>query len=653
MAIYWVDPYIGSVAGNATGTTDTTTRNGTYAAPLKFTDIYSTSTGVAPTYNGISFSAGDEIRIKGLTDAQWKIPLSDTWYLTTNSPSETTFRTITKSGNIPAAYLGSSPTKRPILWVDSCPGFGGEYAIFPTQYTYDQGTYYQHSGGSAWWIGYCYPIMGTANFTASLVNWDYALPSPPAAWYLFQNMAVNVSITDGWTDATTQGGKTWWLMSFAGTNTVYIGYNNNGNTGTAYTLDLSNSHFCFPNSSSQTLNMYIYAAIGQTVKVGSVSSSYISSSPAVNLYYSASSNISLATVLGPAYGVGRSAWSSTPTGAVVTTRNSAGGYYWGIPGTAYVGETWKIRCCVGGGGGSSATQLSALTGQTIEFLAGSILRPFSTLTGLFSGTLPTVTGVVPARTFTGCPTLSAAVLATPAYAISQSMTSAADFIYSGLTPLDAADFTKIVAYSFAAQYNLEDVYRWAMLTDPRDYRTVDLTAAASTVVTGEAARGIHFASNAYDTKPIGLIFSPIGKGILIYNEATQNNALAFQSATAALGENYYKRLPLNLPAYAGASTGVRFDFEYATSSDFTTGEMGVQLVAINGSAGLEIVEPLLGGAGAWTLSGVQTSPATMQYVIPKTWLTSNAVTQLQVKLRFKSGSGVGKLFVRAMNLTVV
>ncbi len=656
MAIIWVDPYIGSVGGAATGTTDTTTRNGTYAAPLRFSDVYATTAGTVPAYNGISFAAGDEIRIKGLTDAQWKIPLTDSWNLTTNSPTESTFRTATKSGLVPAAYLGTWPTKRPILWVDSCPGFGGEYAVFPTQYLYDQGTYYQHAGGSTWWIGagaYA-AVMGVNPFTASLVNWDYALPSCPLVMYLFNNMPVNVSISDGWTDATTRGGKTWWLSSYAGTNTVYVGYNGVSNAGAAYLLDLANSHFCFPNPSSQVFNFYMYAAIGQTVNVGSVSGSYITSIPMANIVYSANSHVTLNTALGPAYGCTKTAWSGTPTGAVVTTRNVGGGYYGPVTGTSYAGETWKLRCLVSSSNGG-ANSIPAVTGQTIEFLDGAIVRQYATVAALFSGSMPTVTGVVPARTFSGVANISAAILATPAYALSQPMTSAADFIYSGSFRLDPANYTNTLVISFAAQYNFEDVYRWAALTDSRDYRSIDVGLVTSSAVAGETARGIHFATNAFDARPLALIFSAAGKAILLYNEASQNNALAFQSATLALGENFYKRLPLNLPDYAGAATGVRFDFEYATSAAFTTGEMGVYLVGISGASGAEVVYPNLGGVGvdSWTVSGVQTAPATLQYVVPKSWLTSSAITQMQVKLRFKSGSGTDKFYVRAMNLTAV
>lgn len=62
MAIYWVDPYISSTNGPIHGTTDTTTRNGTYASPWSLVDLTT-----AAKLTGLL--AGDEVRFKGLAEA--------------------------------------------------------------------------------------------------------------------------------------------------------------------------------------------------------------------------------------------------------------------------------------------------------------------------------------------------------------------------------------------------------------------------------------------------------------------------------------------------------------------------------------------------------------------------------------------------------
>lgn len=65
MTVYWLDPYFAST-NHGNGTTDTSTRSGTYAAPFSFADVSTTSATLASSINGVSLASGDEIRIKGL-----------------------------------------------------------------------------------------------------------------------------------------------------------------------------------------------------------------------------------------------------------------------------------------------------------------------------------------------------------------------------------------------------------------------------------------------------------------------------------------------------------------------------------------------------------------------------------------------------------
>lgn len=65
MTVYWIDPYL-TATSQCNGTTDTTTKSGTYAAPWAWTDCLSTSNSDLTTINGTTLADGDEIRIKGL-----------------------------------------------------------------------------------------------------------------------------------------------------------------------------------------------------------------------------------------------------------------------------------------------------------------------------------------------------------------------------------------------------------------------------------------------------------------------------------------------------------------------------------------------------------------------------------------------------------
>tara|TARA_Y100000114_G_scaffold84501_2_gene78055 strand:- start:7651 stop:9723 length:2073 start_codon:yes stop_codon:yes gene_type:complete len=67
MTVYWCDPYLeASTQGN--GTTDTSTRSGTYAAPFSLSDLNNQSTASpnVHTYNSVALADGDELRFKGL-----------------------------------------------------------------------------------------------------------------------------------------------------------------------------------------------------------------------------------------------------------------------------------------------------------------------------------------------------------------------------------------------------------------------------------------------------------------------------------------------------------------------------------------------------------------------------------------------------------
>ena len=67
MTVYWADPFLeATTQGN--GTTDTTTRDGTYAAPFSVhSDLIKTTTAAPNNTNGVTIQDGDEIRLKGLS----------------------------------------------------------------------------------------------------------------------------------------------------------------------------------------------------------------------------------------------------------------------------------------------------------------------------------------------------------------------------------------------------------------------------------------------------------------------------------------------------------------------------------------------------------------------------------------------------------
>lgn len=105
MAVYWADVYVDSPIGGIHGTTNTTTRTGSYAAPFSFADIQGSSTSDVNSamYN---MSDGDEIRLKGLPMSSYLIDIG-TFY---NNNGNTYHR---KSGESdPSAWTNSRAARK-------------------------------------------------------------------------------------------------------------------------------------------------------------------------------------------------------------------------------------------------------------------------------------------------------------------------------------------------------------------------------------------------------------------------------------------------------------------------------------------------------------------------------------------------------------
>ena len=70
MATYWIAPYL-NTTNHGNGTTDTSTEDGSYAAPFSWSNsqLFSENTNsptAITTLNSTTLANGDEIRIKGL-----------------------------------------------------------------------------------------------------------------------------------------------------------------------------------------------------------------------------------------------------------------------------------------------------------------------------------------------------------------------------------------------------------------------------------------------------------------------------------------------------------------------------------------------------------------------------------------------------------
>lgn len=282
MTIYWIDPYLGATS-QCDGTTDTTTKSGTYAAPWAWTDCLSTSSSNLTTINGTTLADGDEIRIKGLP-----------------------FSTMFTLGNSSAYCSGTS------LYPNS--GFGtgdlaefqatGVVAFDPTQmqeftgpceddylfmsYYFGNATSSKSNYDNRGLHELLYSKYGPSNKTMKLYYFDsnyydntsYQLDGN--RYFLNHNNTSNdFTISAGWTSETAQGGITLipviWSTNY---RSLYFGYTTSVNTYD-WKVNCEHLYFVHQNTSKDSSRAYFYFCGGREIesprryqKLGGSTSSY-------------------------------------------------------------------------------------------------------------------------------------------------------------------------------------------------------------------------------------------------------------------------------------------------------------------------------------------------------------------------------------------
>lgn len=261
MAVYWVDPYIDCNAGGIHGTTDSTSRSGTYSAPWGLYDIYTSNSNFSNTIQGTTLQFGDEIRLKGQAqnlfcfqdrDADLGIAsiASGAIYIDQNNTTDRTYLAAAQS-----AYSAKSFTVPLIMYKDT--GKLGDHDFFlfsgNTSFTntndYTIPTYLNDR--SPWRALYYAKNprsgMSLPNDTVGIIDPDYFFDirtDLTTTSTFFCNIPVYIFITDGWDTQTTQNGVTILPMMNNSTTggTQYIKqYNNNYTYDQIPRLDLGNT----------------------------------------------------------------------------------------------------------------------------------------------------------------------------------------------------------------------------------------------------------------------------------------------------------------------------------------------------------------------------------------------------------------------------
>lgn len=212
MTTYWLDPFLeASTQGN--GTTDTGTKNGTYAAPFSLLNFGSSSSGNITTANGVTLSNGDEVRIKGLPFTTLFESKGNVYaYTSSQSSALHTLRPVTGNSSFDATISNSTSSLFAFQNSDITsflpnhphPAFfSGWYTSSSTQLIHNIGRFthavirlqLQYTSASTTGI----EVFRLKDTYANPTNWG----SNNSYWFAFTN---KVKLTAGWTSETAQEG---------------------------------------------------------------------------------------------------------------------------------------------------------------------------------------------------------------------------------------------------------------------------------------------------------------------------------------------------------------------------------------------------------------------------------------------------------------
>ena len=218
MAIWWLDPYIEAAVGGIHGTTDTTTRNGSYAAPFAFSDVVGTSDNGATSINGQSIADGDELRLKGLDYQSFLYNTSTTdnklnvTYNTTYKFNVVSSEHQTQWDNWLTAHDNLNYNQGVVMYYD--PNLIGTHKWLFQNIDIDVSSSLigasvssEASLARSWHQGL---QNSTGAWQISMFNPDYIIDrsSTSSTEYYFRERQYNVTITDGWTSETVRDGVT-------------------------------------------------------------------------------------------------------------------------------------------------------------------------------------------------------------------------------------------------------------------------------------------------------------------------------------------------------------------------------------------------------------------------------------------------------------
>ena len=242
MAIFWCDPFLEATT-QGDGTTDTTTKNGTYAAPFSIDQFDAGGTSAYTSVNGVTISDGDEVRLKGIAFSTLFESMGNC-FSSTNNPGGGYggFRAVT--GNTSKDFVLST-TKSSLFAlqnsdISSFLPNHSHPAFFAAKYNSDQ--YVVYSNIDYFIDAVVERQLGYGDFSDTgievfRVKDTYANPRSLTGGsanhrYMFQ-FANKVTLTAGWTSETAQNGYSIYELN-CDTNYRYLYINHSSSNKTKY-----------------------------------------------------------------------------------------------------------------------------------------------------------------------------------------------------------------------------------------------------------------------------------------------------------------------------------------------------------------------------------------------------------------------------------
>jgi hypothetical protein len=243
MATYWLDPFLeATTQGN--GTTDTSTQDGSYAAPFSFLNFRVTSSsGTITTINGTTLSDGDEVRFKGLPFATLFESKGNVYHNGgAYNDTDGHLQPVTGNSSFDATI---SATKSSLFAIENSvissylPGWSHPL-WFTAKYTSDSSNLYSAISPFLWAVVDLQLGHNSASDTGIEIfrlKDTYANPiNMGSTSYYWFSMANKVKLTAGWTSTTAQDGYSI-FEPYHTASYKYLAINYSDNSKTQYDLE--------------------------------------------------------------------------------------------------------------------------------------------------------------------------------------------------------------------------------------------------------------------------------------------------------------------------------------------------------------------------------------------------------------------------------